>query len=152
PLQEAPLMAEVTVYVTKIHVADGATVSKRQALYEIERVRKLTAVALAKAILAKAKAILKRVEKDMARYKTLTELDAITKQTIGYAVTDVNNQKAQIQAAQAALTTAQTNLERSVIRAPFSGEVAISQVRTGALVSPGVTMLNTISAIDPIAV
>lgn len=152
PLQEAHLMAEVSGYVTKIHVADGATVSKGQALYEIDRVRYQAAVDQAKANLEIAKANLQRVEKDLARYQTLSEQDAIAKQTLDYALTDVNNQKAQIQAAQAALTTAQTNLERSIIRAPFSGAVGISQVRTGALVSPGVTMLNTISAIDPIAV
>lgn len=145
-------MAEVSGYVTKIHVADGATVSKGQALYEIDRVRYQAAVDQAKANLEIAKANLQRVEKDLARYQTLSEQDAIAKQTLDYALTDVNNQKAQIQAAQAALTTAQTNLERSIIRAPFSGAVGISQVRTGALVSPGVTMLNTISAIDPIAV
>src|SRR5690606_7662581 len=134
------------------HVADGATVSKGQALYEIDRVRYQAAVDQAKANLEIAKANLQRVEKDLARYQTLSEQDAIAKQTLDYALTDVNNQKAQIQAAQAALTTAQTNLARSIIRAPFSGAVGISQVRTGAFVSPGVTMLNTISANDPIAV
>lgn len=152
PLQEAHLMAEVSGYVTKIHVADGATVSKGQALYEIDRVRYQAAVDQAKANLEIAKANLQRVEKDLTRYQTLSEQDAIAKQTLDYALTDVNNQKAQVQAAQAALTTAQTNLARSIIRAPFSGAVGISQVRTGALVSPGATLLNTISAIDPIAV
>src|SRR5690606_19189759 len=89
---------------------------------------------------------------DLQRYQTLAEKDAIAKQTLDYATTDVNNQKAQVQAAQAALITAQTNLQRSIIKAPFSGVVGISQVRNGALVSPGTTLLTTISAIDPIAV
>ncbi|PRD55946.1 efflux RND transporter periplasmic adaptor subunit [Sphingobacterium gobiense] len=152
PLQEADLLAEVSGYVTKIYISDGAMVKRGQPLYEIDRIRYQAAVDQAKANLEIAKANLQRVEKDLTRYQTLAEQDAIAKQTLDYAFTDVNNQKAQVQAAQAALTTAQTNLERSVIRAPFSGAVGISQVRIGALVSPGTTLLNTISAIDPIAV
>ncbi|PRD47528.1 efflux RND transporter periplasmic adaptor subunit [Sphingobacterium haloxyli] len=152
PLQEADLLAEVSGYVTKIYVSDGAMVKRGQPLYEIDRIRYQAAVDQAKANLEIAKANLQRVEKDLTRYQTLADQDAIAKQTLDYAFTDVNNQKAQVQAAQAALTTAQTNLERSIIRAPFSGAVGISQVRIGALVSPGTTLLNTVSAIDPIAV
>lgn len=152
PLQETEIRAEVSGYVTKIYVADGAFVSQGQSLYEIDRVRYQAAVDQAKANLEIAKANLDRVEKDLQRYQTLAEKDAIAKQTLDYATTDVNNQKAQVQAAQAALTTAQTNLQRAIIKAPFSGVVGISQVRNGALVSPGTTLLTTISAIDPIAV
>lgn len=152
PLQETEIRAEVSGYITKIYVADGATVSQGQALYEIDGIRYQAAVDQAKANLEIAKANLDRVQKDLSRYQTLADQDAIAKQTLDYALTDVNNQKAQVQAAQAAVTTAQTNMQRSIIRAPFSGAVGISQVRTGALVSPGTTLLNTISSINPIAV
>ncbi|WP_437918196.1 efflux RND transporter periplasmic adaptor subunit [Sphingobacterium sp. LRF_L2] len=152
PLQETQISAEVSGYITKINVSDGATVSKGQVLYEIDRIRYQAAVDQAKANLEIAKSTLQRVEKDLTRYQTLADKDAIAKQTLDYAVTDVNNQKAQVQAAQAALTTAETNLQRAVIRAPFSGVVGISQVRLGALVSQGSTILNTVSSIDPIAV
>ncbi len=152
PLQETEIRAEVSGYITRINVTDGAFVTKGQALYEIDRIRYQAAVDQAKANLEIAKANLQRVEKDLARYQTLAEKDAIAKQTLDYATTDVNNQRAQVQAAQAALTTAETNLQRSVIRAPFSGMVGISQVRNGALVSPGTTLLNTISSVDPVAV
>src|SRR5690606_38221605 len=152
PLQETEIRAEVSGYITKIYVADGAFVSQGQSLYEIDRVRYQAAVDQAKANLEIAKANLDRVEKDLQRYQTLAEKDAIAKQTLDYATTDVNNQKAQVQAAQAALTTAQTNLQRSVIFAPFSGTVGISQVRNGALVSAGSTLLNTISTTNPIGV
>jgi len=151
-LQETEIRAEVTGYITNIYVADGAFVNKGQRLYEIDRTRYQAAVDQAKANLAIAKANLDRVQKDLQRYQTLAEQDAIAKQTLDYAFTDVNNQKAQVQAAEAALTMAQTNLQRSVITAPFSGSVGISQVRNGALVSAGSTLLNTISSINPIAV
>ncbi|GGE23389.1 efflux RND transporter periplasmic adaptor subunit [Sphingobacterium cellulitidis] len=152
PLQETEIRAEVSGYITSINVADGAFVSKGQKLYEIDRVRYAAAVDQAKANLEIAKANLARVEKDLQRYQTLAEKDAIAKQTLDYAFTDVNNQKAQVQAAEAALTTARVNLQRSSIVAPFSGNIGISQVRTGALVSAGTTLLNTISSTNPIAV
>ncbi len=152
PLQETEIRAEVTGYITNIYVSDGASVSKGQRLYEIDRTRYQAAVDQAKANLEIAKANLDRVQKDLQRYQSLAEKDAIAKQTLDYATTDVSNQKAQVQAAEAALTTAQTNLQRSVILAPFSGNVGISQVRNGALVSAGTTLLNTISSTNPIAV
>lgn len=152
PLQETEIRAEVTGYVTNIYVTDGAFVSKGQRLYEIDRTRYQASVDQAKANLEIAKANLDRVQKDLQRYQTLAEKDAIAKQTLDYATTDVNNQKAQVQAAQAALTTANTNLQRSVIIAPFSGNIGISQVRTGALVNAGTTLLNTISSTNPIAI
>src|SRR5690606_1626122 len=76
-LQEAPLLAEVSGYVTKIYVADGATVKQGQPLYEIDRVRYQAAVDQAKANLEIAKANLQRIEKDLTRYQTLAEQDAI---------------------------------------------------------------------------
>src|SRR5690606_3580101 len=152
PLQETEIRAEVSGYITNISVADGAHVSKGQKLYDIDRVRYAAAVDQAKANLEIARANLARVEKDLQRYQTLADKDAIAKQTLDYAFTDVNNQKAQVQAAEAALTTARVNLQRSSIVAPFSGTVGISQVRNGALVSAGSTLLNTISSTNPIAV
>src|SRR5690606_6880175 len=134
------------------YVTDGAFVNKGQRLYEIDRTRYQAAVDQSAANLEIAKANLARVEKDLERYQKLAEKDAIAKQRLDYAFTDVNNQKAQVQAAEAALTTAKTNLRRSVITAPFSGNIGISQVRNGALVSAGSTLLNTISSTDPIAV
>lgn len=152
PLQETEIRAEVTGYITNIFVSDGSFVSKGQRLYEIDRVRYQAAVDQSKANLEIAKSNLARVEKDLQRYQSLAEQDAIAKQTLDYAVTDVSNQRAQLLAAEAALTTAETNLRRSVIIAPFSGNIGISQVRQGALVSAGSTLLNTISSTDPIAV
>lgn len=151
-LNETELRAEVSGYINQIYVADGASVTKGQKLYEIDHVRYTAALNQAKADLEIAKSNYSRIEKDLSRYQTLAEQDAIAKQTLDYAETDLGNQRAQVQAAEAALTTAQTNLDRSIIRAPFSGTVGISLVRTGALVTAGSTLLNTISSTNPIAV
>jgi len=152
PLNEAELFAEVSGYVTQIFVTDGASVSKGQKLYEIDGTRYTAALDQARANLRIAQSNLDRVQTDLNRYQALADKDAIAKQTLDYAKTDVANQKAQILSAQAAVTTAQTNLNRSTIRAPFAGIVGISEVRLGALVNPGTTRLNTLSSVNPVAV
>lgn len=152
PLKETELRAEVSGYITNILVTDGATVSKGQRLYEIDRVRYTADVEQAKANLKIAEANYERVAKDLERYKKLAEQDAIARQTLDYAETDLNNQAAQVQAAKASLMTATTNLQRSVITAPFSGVIGISLVRNGALVTAGTTLLNTLSSTNPVAV
>ena len=152
PLNETELRAEVSGYITGIFVADGASVSKGQKLYEIDRTRYEAAAQQAQANLAIAEANLDRITRDVERYRKLAEQDAIARQTLDYAETDLNNAEAQVASAKAALTTAETNLNRSTIVAPFSGTIGISQVRMGALVSAGTTLINSISSVNPIAV
>lgn len=152
PLQETELRAEVNGYITAIYVADGATVSKGQKLYEIDHTRYQATQEQAKANLAIAQSNLERVKLDVGRYRKLAEQDAIARQILDNAEAELNNMEAQVLAARASVTTATTDLNRSVITAPFSGTVGISLVRTGALVSAGTTLLNTISSTHPIAV
>ncbi len=151
-LNETEIRAEVSGYITNIYVSDGASVSKGQKLYEIDRIRYQAARDQAKANLQIAETNLDKVKRDLDRYITLDEKQAIAKQIVDYAQSDFNNSKAQVDAAKANLLNAETNLARSVIYAPFSGTVGISLVRKGALVSAGSTLLNTISATNPIAV
>lgn len=151
-LNETELRAEVSGYITGIFATDGASVTKGQKLYEIDRTRYAAEVEQAKSGLAIAEANLDRIKRDVGRYRKLAEQDAIAKQTLDYAETDFNNAQAQVVSARATLTTAQTNLNRAVIIAPFNGTIGISQVRLGALVSAGSTLLNTLSSVDPIAV
>src|SRR5690606_30336844 len=152
PLNETELRAEVSGYITGIFVADGACVSKGQKLYEIDRTRYEAAAQQAAANLAIAESNLDRITRDVERYRKLAEQDAIARQTLDYAETDLSNAEAQVASAKAALTTAQTNLNRSTIVAPFSGTIGIAQVRMGALVSAGSTLINSISSVNPIAV
>src|SRR6202030_502239 len=59
--------------------------------------------------------------------------------------------KKQVDAAKANVSALEVNLRYSTIYAPLSGTIGISQVKIGASVSPGSTLLNTISSDNPIA-
>ena len=152
PINEVELRGEVGGYITAIYVQDGQKVTRGQKLYEIDRTNYQSAYNSALANLEVAKANHARAEKDAQRYTALAEKEAIAKQRVDYALTDLANAASQIAAAQANLTTAQANLNRSVIISPLTGTIGISQVKLGALVSPGSTLLNTVSTDNPIAV
>jgi len=151
-LQEVELRPQVAGYITNIFVRDGQRVTKGQKLYEIDQNKYQAGIQQAQANLQSAKANLARVEKDLERYERLAERDAIAKQQVDYARTEVQTARAQVASAQAQVRSASTDLSYSVINAPFSGTIGISQVRVGAQVSPGQPLLNTISSSDPMAV
>jgi membrane fusion protein (multidrug efflux system) len=152
PLNEVELRAQVGGYITAIYVTDGQKVSKGQKLYEIDRTKYLAAYRSALANLQVAKSNQAKAKKDADRYTKLNQQDAIAKQRVDYAMTDLANAASQVAAAQAMVANVKSDLERSLIQSPLSGRIGISQVKLGAYVSPGSTLLNTVSTTDPIAV
>ncbi|HEY1008980.1 MAG TPA: efflux RND transporter periplasmic adaptor subunit [Daejeonella sp.] len=152
PLNEVELRAEVGGYITKIFIQDGQKVQKGQKLYEIDRSKYDAAYRHAVAGVEIAKANRDKVKKDAERYQKLADQDAIARQRVDYALTDLANAESQIAGSQAILANAAADLRRSVITAPLSGKLGISQVKLGALVSPGSTLLNTVSTTSPVAV
>lgn len=152
PLNEVELRPQVSGYITDIYVEDGEKVEKGEKLYEIDRRKYQAAYQQAKANLESTQANLDKVKKDLERYERLNEQEAIATQRVDYARTDMETAKSQVAAAKAQLESATTDLTYSVINAPFSGTVGISQVRVGAQVSSGQPLLNTLSSDDPIAV
>jgi membrane fusion protein (multidrug efflux system) len=93
-----------------------------------------------------------RAEKDVERYRELEKNDAIAKQQVDYAEAAYVAAQKEVEAAKANVRSVQTNVRYSTILAPFDGTIGISMVRLGAAVTPGQTLLNTISSDDPIAV
>ncbi len=151
PLNEVELRPQVGGYITQIFVEDGQEVTKGRKLYEIDRSKYQAARQQAQANLQSARANLQRVEQDVERYERLLEQDAIARQQVDYARADLQTARSQVASAEAQLQSATTDLNYSVITAPFSGTIGISQVRVGTQVSPGQPLLNTISSADPIA-
>lgn len=152
PLKEVEIRAEVNGYITGIFVQDGQPVKKGQRLYEIDRSRYAAAQDQARAQVQIARANLQRVTKDLERYTRLAQQDAIAKQRVDYAQADQQTAQSQLAAAEAVLSNVSTDLSRSVITAPMDGIIGIASVRQGALVVAGSTLINTISAPNPIAV
>lgn len=150
-LNEVELRAQVNGYITAIHFQEGDEVKKGQKLYSIDQQTYSANYEQAKANLEVQKANLDKAEKDRARYQELEKNDAIAKQQVDYAEAAYQSAKRQVEASEAAIRGVQTNVRYSTIVAPFDGTIGISQVRLGASVSAGQTLLNTISSDNPIA-
>lgn len=148
-LKEVELRAEVGGSITWISFTEGQSVKKGQKLYEIDRRRYEATYNQAKANLSIAEQNLEKNQRDANRYIELNKEDAIAKQRLDYALTDLKNAESQVISAKADLEKAKTDLDYSVISAPFDGTVGISLVRMGALVSPDQTLLNIISSDNP---
>jgi len=151
-LQEVELRPQVSGYITQVFVSDGQQVKRGQRLYEIDRSRYQATYNQAQASLRSAQANLERARQDAERYENLAKQDAIARQRVDYARAELGTAQAQVAAARAAVAGAATELRYSVITAPMDGRIGISQVKVGAQVSPGQTLLNTISNEGPQAV
>ena len=151
-LNEVELRAQVSGYITAIHFKEGEKVRKGQKLYSIDQQQSEASYQQALANLAVRETGLLRAQKDVERYRELEKNDAIAKQQVDYAEAAYLAAQKEVEAAKANVRSVQTNVRYSTIIAPFDGTIGISMVRLGAAVTPGQTLLNTISSDDPIAV
>ena len=151
PLNEVQLRPQVTGYITGIFFKDGQHVTKGQRLYSIDQQQYQAAYNQAVANVNVAKANLGKAQQDADRYDELLKKDAIARQTAEHAQADLQASKMQMEAAKANVASVQTNVKYSTIYAPFDGTIGISQVKLGSPVSPGQTVLNTVSTVNPMA-
>ncbi len=151
-LKEVELRCEVGGDVTGIFFKDGQQVKRGQKLYEIDRTRYEATYNQAKANYEITLSNQEKAQRDADRYIKLNQEEAIAKQRLDYALTDLQNARSQSEAAKAAMIRAETDLKYSVIEAPFDGTIGISLVRLGALVAPDQSLLNIISTDDPMGV
>lgn len=151
-LDQVEVFPQVSGYVTAMHFADGQKVRKGQKLYTIDQQQYQGAYDQARANLDAARAEMVKAVQDSARYASLMARDAVARQSYDYAVAGARSARMQAAAAEAAVSSAQTNLRYSVIASPLEGTIGISQVRLGAAVIPGQTLMNTVSVDDPMAV
>lgn len=151
-LNNVELRSQVAGFITGVFFKEGEVVPKGKTLYEIDRRKYEAAVQLAQANVRSAQATAQNARVNLDRYQRLAQQDAIARQIVDNAQTAYATAQSQVAVAQAALDAARTDLSYSLIKAPFTGRIGISQVRLGAQVSPGSTLLNTLSAEDPMGV
>lgn len=151
-LDEVEIRPQVSGYITGVYFQDGQHVTKGQKLYSIDQQQYRGSYEQAVANLNVTKANYARALQDAQRYEQLAQQDAIARQTLEQAQAELQAAKMQVEAAQANVSSVQTNLRYSTIYAPLTGTIGISNVKMGAAVAPGQTVLNTISSDDPVAV
>jgi membrane fusion protein (multidrug efflux system) len=147
-LKEVELRGQVSGYITGIFFEEGKKVHAGEKLYEIDRRKYQAAYQEAQSNVKIAEDNLEKVQRDANRYTDLSQQDAVAKQLYDNAMTDLKTAKQQVDAANSKLVQAKTDYEYSLILAPFDGTIGFSRVKLGALVTPGTTLLNTVSSDD----
>lgn len=149
----ADIRARVRGYLKTQDYKDGGVVRAGQRLFSIESTEYETAVASARASLARARAMAQRNQLQLERDQGLFKSGAVSQQELDNATTGSADTAAQIDVAQAQLQQAQLNLSYTQLRSPIDGIAGVASVRVGNLVGQdGPTLLTTVSQIDPIRV
>jgi membrane fusion protein (multidrug efflux system) len=165
-LVNADVKAQVTGYLLKQAYAEGSFVKKGQLLFQIDPRPFEAALDQAKAQLVQAQAQLANAEAtqlqaelNVNKYAPLVKEQAATQQDLDNAVqtnvaakATVLNTKAAIQAAEAAVKTAQINLDFTRLIAPIDGIAGQAQLQVGALVNTSSSAITTVSTVNPIKV
>ena len=162
----AQIRAQVKGLLIKQNYTNGAYVQKGSALFEIDpRPFQATLdqananLEQAKANLQRAQAQLGKTELDVARYTPLAKESAISQQELDDAVqanlaskAQVEQGKAAIGSAGAAVESAKLDLSFTKIVSPIDGVASIATAQIGDFVSPPGEPLTTVSTINPILV
>ena len=125
---------------------EGQQVKKGDVLARIEPRLFLAALNQAKAKKAQDEALLIAAEKDLNRIMALGARNIVSQQDVEQQQAKFEQLKAAIAADDAAIETAQTQLDYTTIRAPSSGRVGIRQIDPGNVLR----LSNAISSATPI--
>jgi RND family efflux transporter MFP subunit len=152
----SPETANIAARISGIIVAapfkEGALVKKDDVLFVIDDRPFKADLENKKANLAKDEAQLELTKAQLARSDDLLKKRAISQQEYDTSKASFDQAKAQLAADQAAVATAQLNLDWTRVTAPVAGRVSKMNVTVGNLVNGGAgqaTLLTTIVSVDP---
>ncbi|MBS1166273.1 MAG: efflux transporter periplasmic adaptor subunit [Proteobacteria bacterium] len=151
-IQSVSLQAKVTGFLKTQAVADGADVKAGDVLYTIDDRDAQTALDQAKAQLQRDTAQVDYLRSNLDRGQELSQKGFLAKDTYDQRSSALLQAQASIGISNAAVRSAELDIERSTIRAPFPGRLGRSAASVGTLVSSGNTVLNTLVQLDPIYV
>jgi RND family efflux transporter MFP subunit len=146
----ANINAQVQGYIISRDYKEGSVVKKGDLLFQIDPRPFQAALDQAKGNLAIAQANFTKADADVKRAMNLFRQKVISDQERDTYINSASSTKANIQAAEAAVRTAEINLGYTKITAPIDGIVGIATAHVGDLVGPGTGPLTSISQVDPI--
>lgn len=149
----ADVRPQVSGLVKKRLFTEGGLVKAGQPLYELDDAPYVAAYNSARATLRKAQATLEAAKLTQARDADLIKIDAVSRQDNENAIAAEGQAEADVAAGEAAVATAQVNLNYAHIVSPISGRIGKSAVTQGALVTADqATSMATVQTLDPIYV
>jgi RND family efflux transporter MFP subunit len=149
-VSQVDVRPRVSGYLQTIGFKDGEIVKKGQLLFVIDPRPYQAVLDQAKAQAERAQATLTNALTAAARGKVLLAARAISQEEFETRQATQLQAAADLAAAQAAVRTAQLNLDFTRVAAPLAGRVSDRRVAVGNLVNADSTVLTTLVSLDPI--
>lgn len=150
PLRKAEVRPQVSGVIQARLFTEGSNVQEGEQLYQIDPAVYQAQYDSAKANLSSAQASLYTAQLRADRYRKLLQTNAVSKQDYDDAQATYLQCVAEVEAAGAAVQTADINLAYTKVYAPISGRISRSNVTEGALVSAQQSEpMTTIQQLDP---
>jgi membrane fusion protein, multidrug efflux system len=153
-VERVEVRSRVAGAVKAVHFREGALVKEGDLLITIDPDPYAAEVERAKAQVLAAEARVAYAKKEQDRGQRLQQGNsgAISESNVDQRIGAYREAEGNLRAAQAALQTAQLNLDYTSVRAPVSGRVGRLEITVGNLVAagPGAPVLTTLVSVDPI--
>jgi len=148
--ESVSIMPQVAGRITERHFQDGDNLTKGQLLFVIDPRPFKAQLDAAQASLQQANAAFDLAKIQFDRDQELVGTRAISKQDYDTKKNAVEIVRAQIDAAKAAIETAQINLDYCYIHSPIDGRAGARLVDVGNVVQANTTALLSVQRLDPI--
>jgi membrane fusion protein (multidrug efflux system) len=152
--KDIAIRARVEGFLEGIHFMEGSRLIEGAKLYTIESQPFEADVAAKMSRLAAAKTMLAKAQSDLNRIKPLAEQNAVSQSDLDGAVAQYEAAISSVQAAEANLRAARIQLSYTKIQSPISGIIGRTKAKVGDFVGrePNPVILNVVSRIDTILV
>jgi RND family efflux transporter MFP subunit len=154
-VESVEIRPRVTGYIESVNFTEGSLVHKNDLLFVIDQRPYRAALDKARAELTRARSHAELAHNDVVRSERLLAIKAVSQEEYDQRVNAAREADATVEAARAALETAQLDLDFTRVTAPVSGRVSKAAVTAGNLVTGGTgtsPVLTTIVSVDPIYV
>ena len=152
-IEQIDIRARVEGFLESVHFEDGDFITKGQLLFNIDPRPFQAAVENARGRLGRHQAQLERAEREYQRNLTLFKQNAASEANVVKWKSEMEESRAAVVSAQAALDKAGLDLGYCTINSPISGRISRKKVDIGNLVGAGEkTLLTTVRQWTPIYV
>lgn len=151
-IRNVALQAKVPGYIKAQPASDGADVKEGELLYKIEDRDYRAVLEQAKGQAQRDAAALDYARATYGRGDELNRSGYIAKDSLEQRASSVRQSEAALVIDRGAVEAAQSNVDYTEMRAPFSGRIGRDRAPVGTLVGSAGTTLNTLVQLDPIYV
>lgn len=151
-VERVALRPRVSGYVEEVSFSEGALVEKGEVLFRIDARPYQARLDRARAELARAEAQHSLAGRELARAEQLLRSKAISQEEYDQVVSNRSQAAANLEAARAAVASAELDVAFTRVMAPIDGRVSRAEITAGNYVTAGQSLLTTMVSVDPIHV